>query len=43
MRLRILKDWWFLRGGKQVKKIAMEEIAVDFVYSRQQEMKTFSP
>ena len=29
-------------GGKQVKKLPMEEIAVEFVYPRQQEMKTFS-
>ena len=30
-------------GGKQVKKkLPMEEIAVEFVYSGQQEMKTFS-
>ena len=29
-------------GGKQVKKLPLEEIAVEFVYSRQEEMKTFS-
>ena len=30
-------------GGKQVKKkLPMEEIAVEFVYPRQQEMKIFS-
>ena len=30
-------------GSKQVKKkLRLEEIAVEFVYTRQQEMKTFS-
>ena len=29
-------------GGKQVKKLPVEEIAVEFIYSRQQQMKTFS-
>ena len=28
-------------GGKQVKKLLLEEIVVEFVYFRQQEMKTF--
>ena len=31
-----------LRGQTSEKKLPMEEIAVEFVYSGQQEMKTFS-
>ena len=30
------------QGANKGKKLPMEEIAVEFVYSRQQEMKTFS-
>ena len=29
-------------GGTSEKSLPMEEIAIDFVYSRQQEIKTFS-
>ena len=28
-------------GGKKVKKLLMEEIAVEFVYPKQQQLKTF--